>query len=70
MRAAMDCVDRGFVPFLGRWFFGDILHEDVSVAIDHGATDEDAVGLLKVFKQKKGLRITHGGYSLPSNPEL
>lgn len=69
VRAAMDCVKRGFVPFLGRWLFGNVLHEDVSVAIDHGTTDEDAMGLLRVFGQKKGLKITRSGYSLLHSAE-
>lgn len=69
VRAAADCINRGFVPFIGRWIFENVLHEDVSVAVDHGTTDEDATGLLRVFRQRKGLKITRGGYRLLHNPE-
>jgi len=67
VRAAMDCARRGLVPFLGRWVFDGVVHEDVSVAMDHGLTDEGAMRLLKTLKQRGALKITRGGCSVLYN---
>jgi len=66
--AAMDCATSGFVPFLGRWLSRGVVHEDVSVAMEHGMSDEGAIGLLKALGQKAGLRVTRSEYFLLCNP--
>lgn len=67
--AALDCAHHGLVPFLGRWIFDDAVHEDVSVALDHGLTDEGAMNLLKTLNQKGALKITRERCSILYNPD-
>lgn len=65
--AATDCVHHGLVPFLGRWVFDGVSHEDVSVAMDHGLTDEGAMRLLRKLKQKGALKIARNQCSVLYN---
>ncbi|MDD9808719.1 MAG: hypothetical protein OXU25_02645 [Thaumarchaeota archaeon] len=67
--AAIECAHHGLVPFLGRWVFDDVVHEDVSVAMDHGLTDEKALGLFKTLKQKGALKITRSRHSVLYNTD-
>lgn len=69
VHASMDCVEMGFVPFLGRWVSGGVLYEDVSMAMDHGMTDIIATGMLKNFKQEAAIKITRDRYYSLHSPE-
>lgn len=55
--ASTDRIALGFVPFLRWWFSSGILHEDVSIAVNHGMTDKAATGLPKGFEQKAAIKI-------------
>lgn len=68
--APIDCIALGFVPFLGKWFSGGILYEDVSVAVNHGMTDNVAIRLLKDFRQEAAMKITQDLYYPLHSPKF
>jgi len=54
---AESCIQQGQIPFIGRWTDRGIIHEDVSVAIDHGVPSNTIKHMLLMYKQKSCLVV-------------
>jgi len=54
-----DVIEKGLVPFIGRWKLPGRLYTGLSVAIDHEIPDADVLSMLHTHNQMYALRLSH-----------
>lgn len=55
--AAHDVIERGFVPFIGRWQTPGAVYTGISIAVNHGVSDPGVTAMLKQHRQLCAARI-------------
>lgn len=63
IRVAEKYAQQGRVPFIGRWVQNGKLHEDVSIALDHGISPAVVHDMLIEHGQEAALVIERGGFT-------